>query len=247
MEGFKICMNLGSDTRVGIQAIDFCRAMDLPETNYMSIYGIRHVSVTDETFIREFFPPNAREYSLAIRVDQLLPGELVYHDGHFTIGEISEERAKALFIQAKQGSPSPSKENKPVSYRVRIDLHQFDDLNGFAAIDKRRAMGLPDFAKLAQPRHFTVLSADVTEGFARAWFGGDVEDSAEIELDWLVPGELVDDPPIGSGQVDLSPAMTAERIKDLYLRARFAQLQKDLERAEKLLAEASAVMNEKGE
>ena len=114
---------------------------------------------------------------------------------------------------------------------------------GLEAIDFCRAWGLPEDPHIHAygSRKFPVED----ESFLRLWFGrGATLQEATIKVDWLLLGELV----IGSGgTVTVNPHMPIDRVKSLFVRARFARLEKDLEKAERLLAEASAAASEEEE
>jgi hypothetical protein len=112
-------------------------------------------------------------------------------------------------------------------FLLKIELPAFDTITGFAALDQRRLFKLRDHREFEQPNKFTVVQCEVTEAFARAWFGNDTNDSAEVDVDWLVAGELVDDD-TWSGRVNLNPQLSPGRIQELYIRARFARLEEKL-------------------
>jgi len=111
---------------------------------------------------------------------------------------------------------------------------------GLEAIDFCRAWGIPESAYL---HAYSCIRFPVEdETFLRTWFGrNDMTQLAIIKVDWLVPGELV----IGSGgTVTVNPHMPIDRVKDLFVRGRFAALETSLEKAERLLAEASGAAEE---
>ena len=113
---------------------------------------------------------------------------------------------------------------------------------GLEAIDFCRAWGIPEEAHVHAYgcRQFPITD----EPFLRAWFGRtDTVEVANVKVDWLAPGEIVVDSTVATISPDLAP----ERVKDLFVRARFAKLQANLEKAELLLAEASSAATEEEE
>lgn len=120
-------------------------------------------------------------------------------------------------------------------FKLYLDL-DYGTMRGFKALDFRRKHGLVDYDAItfaSGPAY--VRTFEVDEAFARAWFGNSVHGSADIDPHWLVPGELVVDTPF----VALNPELTVERAKDLYVRARFAELEAAMEAA-KAVVEAEA-------
>jgi hypothetical protein len=113
---------------------------------------------------------------------------------------------------------------------------------GLEAIDFCRAWGLPEEAHVHAygSRKFPITD----EPFLRLWFGrSETLQVATVEIDWLLPGELV----LSNTVATLSPDLPVDRVKDLFVRARFAKLQADMEKAEKLIAEASSAATEEEE
>jgi vacuolar-type H+-ATPase subunit D/Vma8 len=109
-----------------------------------------------------------------------------------------------------------------VSFGITLSLRSFH-FTGFESIDFRRRFGLDDCTstydcKYAQSR------TECDEAFARAWFGNATWHSADIGPDWLVPGELIIHEH-NRDTVHLVPELSPERAKDLYMRARLAQVE----------------------
>jgi len=128
-----------------------------------------------------------------------------------------------------------------LSYYLKIDLRPFEHIGGFRAIDKRRALGLEDHDSFKPPwGKYNLLTAIVDEPFARRWFGNDTNHHIEINVDLLTRGEIIDVGSTHCGSIDIHPDLPADRIKDLYIRARFAEL-------ERALAEAKATAKDEEE
>jgi hypothetical protein len=95
-------------------------------------------------------------------------------------------------------------------------------LQGLEAIDFCRASGIAEEAHLHVygSRKFAISD----EPFLRAWFERtDTLQVAFVKVDWLVSGELVIEDTVGT----LSPDLTQDRVKDLFVRSRFAHLSAD--------------------
>jgi hypothetical protein len=107
---------------------------------------------------------------------------------------------------------------------------------GLAAIDLRRQLGLADGTMLWTSTcgmHYPIED----EGFIRQWFNpSNPLARATIKLEWLVRGQYYE----RENAVKLYQDLPEVTVKALFIRAKFAALQADLERAEKLLAEAAS-------
>jgi hypothetical protein len=77
-------------------------------------------------------------------------------------------------------------------FRVRLVLPSHE-IQGVAALDERRRLGLPDGSHLVVSE--PTISIEVSEGFARRFdiFKGDSHPDAMPLLEWLQPGDLVGD------------------------------------------------------
>ena len=105
---------------------------------------------------------------------------------------------------------------------------------GLEAIDFCRAWGLPEDPHIHAygSRKFPVED----ESFLRLWFGrGATLQEATVKVDWLLSGELV----LSNTVATISPDLPIDRVKSLFVRSKFAKLQANLEKAERLLAEAA--------
>jgi hypothetical protein len=94
--------------------------------------------------------------------------------------------------------------------------------HGLAALDRRRVLGLPDGNYL---RINTSERRDVDEGFARLWFGLSVTGSAEIDQEFLTADDVQETERDG---VRFAKTITAERVKELYVRQRFRDLEQEI-------------------
>lgn len=126
-------------------------------------------------------------------------------------------------------------------FSIRLKLENFH-LSDFAALDYRRAMGLEDMNCIRAAPILDYDVFDVTEAFARTWFNGRFDGSAEVNHTWLVPGELGPHPRYTeNGNRDIvRMTLTPERARDLFVRAKFAKKEEEI-------AELEAAQNEETE
>jgi hypothetical protein len=113
---------------------------------------------------------------------------------------------------------------------------------GLEAIDFCRAWGLPEDAHIHAygSRKFPVTD----EPWLRTWFGrNDTLQVAVVKIGWLALGELK----LDGCAATISPDLTEQRVMQLYVRSKFAALESDMEKAEQLLAQASAAASEEEE
>lgn len=129
-------------------------------------------------------------------------------------------------------------------FSIRLSMKTMT-LSGVAALDWRRARKLPDSARAYTDT--TAIYFEVTdEAFIRAWFGPqETCPHAIIQHDWLKSGELIADP--GGECVKLDPALLPARVQELFVRARFAALETELERVQMRLSAAEALLAKEDE
>jgi len=112
---------------------------------------------------------------------------------------------------------------------------------GLEAIDLCRKYRLPETAEVSTRDYDRHCFSVSDEAFIRLWFPyRERSQHATVCLDWLTPEqvELV-------GQViKIKDDLAEQAVKDLFIRSKFAELQANLEKAERLLAEASAAATE---
>jgi len=112
--------------------------------------------------------------------------------------------------------------------------------NGLEAIDlcrKYQLAELSEVATLAYDRHPYEVE---DEAFIRTWFPYRSNHAdAVIDLDWLSADQVE----LKGQRVAIKNRFDEATVKALFIRARFASLQKNLEKAEAKLAEASAKLS----
>lgn len=115
------------------------------------------------------------------------------------------------------------------------------DRSGLQALDMRRRLGLKDGSYIWI--YGGSASCQVDESFARAWFDSRSNASeAVITNDMLVAGECVEE----INRVQLAP-LTPERVKELYLAARFAGCREQVARLTRERDELPAQLEEREE
>ncbi len=104
-------------------------------------------------------------------------------------------------------------------FTIRLDVSDAS-LTGFKAIDRRRALGLPDRGDFTITNLSRIVEFEVTEAFARMWFGNACCDGADVNQEWLMPGELIETTWSGYSPTNLSlaPDLSVDRAKELYIR-----------------------------
>lgn len=116
------------------------------------------------------------------------------------------------------------------------------DINGVVALDRARALGLPDtthlwFVSGGSQKGAQKVSCEVGEAFARAYFAANhVEEEAIIPEHFLALGDVrmaCEGNSYAVTFADLSPA----RVKELYLAVRFAACRYEVQRLETELDE----------
>lgn len=99
---FRISLYLKGVKLNGIQALDFCRSKNLPDTVYIYESFPRIDCDVDEMFARSWFPSDCVvSDGETATVDMLVPGELVLNEQRLNFAELSDARIKELFIAAK--------------------------------------------------------------------------------------------------------------------------------------------------
>lgn len=98
---------------------------------------------------------------------------------------------------------------------------------GYAALDLCRRLGLPDCTPIETVK-WTSVCCSVDEAFARTHFCADVNlVELNVELDWLVPGDLVAEAPNNlhlHWRAVFNPALENSRISELWV-ARYNNMQ----------------------
>jgi hypothetical protein len=97
--------------------------------------------------------------------------------------------------------------------------------HGLKALDHCRLFGLPDstyFATSGNRSERSSRNVPVSEGFARHHFGyEDTELEAEVPIEMLHMGDLV---PLNATYVGWNPAITDERVRELFESAPVAEV-----------------------
>lgn len=130
------------------------------------------------------------------------------------------------------------------SFSIRLALKP-ESMSGLLALDWRRARGLSDGSRVFTDVSTLYFNIE-DEAFIRLWFAAqETCPSAIIPVAWLLRSELVLH--TNNECVGIAEDLSAPRVQSLFVRAKCAALEADLDRAEKHLAAAQALLNKEDE
>lgn len=122
-------------------------------------------------------------------------------------------------------------------FKITINLVG-EILRGLEALDKRRQLGLPDdihlMAVSTSASFCVTLTCDVSETFARTWFGpNDTEQSARIHYNDVAPDDVrAVNSQMLSGPIAFNRGMKPERIQELFVASRIKSLREKVSHLE---------------
>lgn len=134
------------------------------------------------------------------------------------------------------------------TFTIRVSLSE-SRLTGLEALDRRRALALPDDNTLSFSKPGSAyegisdsVTCEVDESFARLWFApGSNWSEIEIGDALLAPSDVAASAYNNFENVGFRPDLPAERIRELYIAARFRACREQVRRLKDRIAQLKAV------